>query len=212
MAKQKSSGSSLDNLSLAGKIALGLSFVLVVAIGYFVVFYGEIDGNIESARNNLQQQRQQLETAKAADAAYNQDLTELETKRQLELKQRKILPDDSQDHAFLSGIQTVAIIAGVKLTSWTPKDNEPQDFYAKVPMELKLTGRFHQIAKFFHGVSQLDRIINMENIAIKAKAVRSQKDADADDGTDLEVQALATAFRALKGDEKEGGSRRGAKR
>ena len=40
-----------------------------------------------------------------------------------------------------------------------------QKFFARVPMKLTLPGKFHQIAKFFYGVGQLDRIINIENIA-----------------------------------------------
>jgi type IV pilus assembly protein PilO len=214
--KRKSGGGSLDNLSLTGKVMVGVLFTLMVGVAYFVVFYGEIDGQIEGAQNALIQKKAALEKARDADAAYNKDLTELERRRQLERKQRNILPDESQAHAFLSAIQTVATISGVQLTSWTPQDEEAQEFYAKVPMELKLSGRFHQVAKFFHGVGQIDRIINMENITIKVKA--SAKPADdarpGEESTALEVQALATAFRALKSGETAGGGRdrRGGKK
>jgi type IV pilus assembly protein PilO len=54
-------------------------------------------------------------------------------------------------------------------------------------MKLELSGRYHQIAKFFHGVGQLDRIINIENIAI-----RDPKRAGED--VVLKVDVLATAF------------------
>ena len=57
-------------------------------------------------------------------------------------------------------------------------------------MKLELVGRYHQVAKFFYGVSQLDRIINLENVMLTKPEVR---------GEDVLVQAetLATAFRAL---------------
>ena len=56
-------------------------------------------------------------------------------------------------------------------------------------MKVSLTGRYHQIAKFFNGVGQLDRVINMENISLTDPKP---------DGTDVvvKVEALATAFRA----------------
>jgi type IV pilus assembly protein PilO len=56
-------------------------------------------------------------------------------------------------------------------------------------MKLTLRGRYHQVAKFFHGVGQLDRVINMENIAL----TEPKKE-----GEDIvvKVEALATAFRA----------------
>jgi type IV pilus assembly protein PilO len=65
-----------------------------------------------------------------------------------------------------------------------------QQFYAKVPMRLSLTGRFHQIAKFFYGVGQLDRIINIEDIDLgKPKLVNED--------IVIEATCLATAFRSL---------------
>ena len=57
----------------------------------------------------------------------------------------------------------------------------PQEFFAKVPMKLTLAGKFHQVAKFFYGVGQLDRIINIENI-------QHQDAAEGDDGDEVERQ------------------------
>jgi type IV pilus assembly protein PilO len=71
-------------------------------------------------------------------------------------------------------------------------------------MRLELSGRYHQIAKFFYGVGQLDRVINIENISLGDPRVV---------GEDLllRVDVLATAFRALDSTEsKGGGDKRGA--
>jgi type IV pilus assembly protein PilO len=57
-------------------------------------------------------------------------------------------------------------------------------------MALELTGRFHQLAKFFYYVGQSERIINMENIALT--------DAKLKDGEiRLGAHVLATAFHAI---------------
>jgi type IV pilus assembly protein PilO len=63
-----------------------------------------------------------------------------------------------------------------------------------VPMKVNVSGRYHQIAKFFYQVGQLDRIINMENISL-------QESAKAKAGGDivLNVTALATAFHLVEG-------------
>jgi type IV pilus assembly protein PilO len=81
-------------------------------------------------------------------------------------------------------------VSGVALNSWDPIDEVNQQFFAKVPMKLVLSGRFHQIAKFFFGVGQLDRIINLENIILR------EPKRDGDEMV-ITVEALATAFRAL---------------
>lgn len=218
MAKLKlgGGGSGLDNMSLPGKLAVGVLFVGLVAAAYLFVFYGEIESDIESTRRSLEVKKSELDKAKEADRAYNKDLTELERRKQLARKQQKILPDDAESPAFLSTVQTVATISGVKLTSWTPQDEEPEAFYAKVPMKLQLEGKFHQVAKFFYGVGQVDRIINMENIDIKINqqsAKQREQDLETsrnpldEDSVTVEVSCLATAFRALKEGES-GGSRK----
>jgi type IV pilus assembly protein PilO len=45
-----------------------------------------------------------------------------------------------------------------------PRPEQRQELYSKIPVVLALTGRFHQMTKFFYNVSKLDRAISMENI------------------------------------------------
>jgi type IV pilus assembly protein PilO len=61
-------------------------------------------------------------------------------------------------------------------------------------MTIELTGRFHQIAKFFYGMGQNDRIMNMENISLSNPKV-------VDQDIYLTVEGLATAFRALSAED-----------
>ncbi len=197
-------GGGLEGLSLAGKLAVGVLFVLMVGAAYFVVFYGEIESNIASQQQVLDGKLAELETAKADDRAYNKDLTDLERKKLVAVRQKKILPDQAETPSFLSTLQSVATISGIKLVEWAPQDQTPEAFYARVPMKLKLEGKFHQIAKFFNGVGQVDRIINMENITIKIDpAIASRKPDDkgapqGEDAVNVHVDCLATAFRALQ--------------
>lgn len=55
-------------------------------------------------------------------------------------------------------------------------------------MNLVLSGRYHQLAKFFHNVSRLQRAINMENITLSDPQEKG-------DGLVLRVNVLATTFR-----------------
>jgi len=211
-----------DSLSLPGKLALGALFMVMVAAAYFVFLYGEVEGNISAQEQLRQVKTGELDAANDALAAYNKDLTELERRKQLARQQQKILPDESETPSFLSKLQTAATVSGIKLVSWEPQDEAGEAFYARVPMLLKIQGKFHQIAKFFHGVGQIDRIINMENIAIKAdpndlraraQSVEASSNPQGDEAVNVEVQCLATAFRALKQTD-DGGKkrRRGGKR
>lgn len=181
---------TLANLSIGGKIGLGFGLALLIGAAYFVVFFNEVSGEITKQVRQEENLRQALGNARASEAAYNQDLMELKKKEQRQRDFNKILPETTESPAFLSAIQGVANVSGVTLQSWTPLPESRQQFFAKVPMKLTLSGRFHQIVKFFWGVGQLDRIINVENIIL------SDPRASGDE-VRLKVECLTTAFRTL---------------
>lgn len=189
-AKAAAGGSSLSRLPLPAKIGVGAGLVTLVGVAYFVMGYSEVSSQIAAQKRQEVQLRQQLDNARESEAAYLKDLAELTQKKQQQRELNKVLPETAETPAFLSAIQGVANVSGIALNSWEPIDEVSQQFFAKVPMKLSLQGRFHQIAKFFYGVGQLDRIINLENISL------SSPKRDADD-TILTVDALATAFHTL---------------
>jgi len=145
--------------------------------------------SITAEKSREEKLRGELSTARQNEFSYQKDLAELSDRQQRQRELVKILPTETEYPAFLSAVQNVANVAGIALTAWAPLPEEPDQFYQRVPMKLSLTGRYHQVAKFFHGVGQLDRVINMENISLTDPKP---------DGEDIvvKVEALATAFRA----------------
>ena len=89
-------------------------------------------------------------------------------------------------------MQSASKLAGVTvLKGYTPQEEVPQNFFAKDPMELEITGSFQQIAQFAYEIGKPDRIINVENIEIFDPKT---------EGEDLRLHArcLATAFHTPK--------------
>jgi type IV pilus assembly protein PilO len=184
--------SALAKLPLPAKVGIIVTLVVLVGVGYYVVFFGDIANRIAAEERKEQTLRDDLKRATEAQAAYQKDLAELHEREQRKGEIEKILPSQAEYPSFLSSIQGVANVSGVALTAWTPEQERPDEFYARVPMKLKLTGRYHQVAKFFYGVGQLDRIINMENISMT-----EPKQSDADNEVTVSVEVQATAFRSL---------------
>lgn len=182
--------SALSRLNLAAKIGIGLSLMVLSGVVYFVVFYGDLATDIKAEQGKERQLRNDLDDAKKAQRAYQMDLAELADRQQRQRELNKILPATTEYPAFLSAIQSVANVAGVSLAAWTPQDEAADVFYARVPMRLEFEGRFHQLAKFFYNVGQLDRIINIENISMTDPTPKG-------DEIILKVTALATAFHSL---------------
>lgn len=185
-------GSTLDRLPPIARAGVGFLFVVLIGLLYFVVFYSDVDNDLTNAQRNEVSLKRQVVDAEKSREEYQKDADEKTRREQQARDQKKILPDDPETPTFLSAIQDVATVSGVALTSWSPTEEVPEEFYAKVPMKLTLVGRFHQVAKFFHGIGQQDRIINVEDIRIK----KTKTDTD-----DVEVECLATAFRSTRAGE-----------
>jgi type IV pilus assembly protein PilO len=183
--------SSLSRLPVAARVGIALGLLGLVGVAYFVVFYGDLATSIKAAENQEKQLREELADARKVEFAYQKDLAELNERQQRARELQKILPTNTEYPSFLSSIQSVANVTGISLSAWTPQVEIPEEFYARVPMKLEISGRYHQVAKFFYGVGQLDRIINMENISVTDPKAES-------DETQVKVEVLATAFRMLE--------------
>lgn len=180
----------LEKLNLTAKFLIGAILCVMLAVMYYLLFYADLEQKIESAQSREGALQRDLADARQAEQTYQRDLAELAERQQRQAQLAKLLPNTTEYPAFLSSLQTVANVSGVSLTSWAPQPERAEQFYSRVPMALTLEGRYHQIAKFFREVGQLDRIINMEDISIRDPQV---KDKD----VIVKVTAMATAFRAI---------------
>lgn len=198
--------SLLTKLPPLAKLGIGGLFVALIGVAYFVVFYGDLASSISAEQSKESKLRSELSAARKNEFSYQKDLAELSDRQQRQRELVKILPTETEYPAFLSAVQNVANVAGIGLTAWAPLPEEPDQFYSRVPMKVSLTGRYHQIAKFFNGVGQLDRVINMENISL------TDPKPEGEDVV-VKVDALATAFRAKPEgtDTKASTEKRGAK-
>ncbi len=189
-AAKGSSSSPLAKLPLPAKIGIGVGLVVLIGVAYFVIGYSEVSSQITAAKQQESKLRGELATARESESAYLRDMADLTDRQQRQRELNKVLPEAAEYPSFLSAVQGVANVTGVALNSWDPMDEVPQQFFAKVPMKLTIAGRFHQVAKFFYGVGQLDRIINIENITMR------EPKREGDDVT-VSTECLATAFHTL---------------
>jgi type IV pilus assembly protein PilO len=186
--------SVLAKMPMPARVGIATGLLVLGGLAYYVVFYTEISGKIEqtlAARSGLESS---LKAAQVAEKAYQKDLEELARRRERERELNKVLPSTTEYPAFLSSVQSVANISGVQLTAWSPQSEVKEEYYARVPMKIQLTGRFHQVAKFFYGIGQNDRIMNMENISLTNPRI-------IDRDVYVNVEGLATAFRGLTAEE-----------
>lgn len=184
------SASSLSRLTPPAKAGITVAAVALIGAGYYFVIHSDVEHSVVVAQQTGLTLTTDLNKAREAEQAYQKDLAELAEREQRQKELNEILPATTEYPQFLSAVQAAANDSGVSLSAWTPRERVPDKYYARVPMKVELTGRFHQIARFFYNVGQLDRIINMENISMTdPKTV--------DDEVVVKAEALATAFHVI---------------
>src|SRR5262249_30648987 len=155
-----------SRLPLAGKIGVGAVLCALLAVTYYVLLHTDVAAKIDREKAQTNNLEADLSRQKQAQASYFADRDELAMRQQKQPELNKVLPMDTEAATFLSAIQATSNISGIDLKGWSPMEEVPQTFYAKVPMKLQMTGHFHQVAKFIYEVGKQDRIINIENLEL----------------------------------------------
>ena len=183
--------SALAKVPTWGKFLIGVLAAMLTAGAYWFFFYSEASAKIEGALRQKQSLRDEFVQKQQDQAGYFADRDELAVREQRSRELNKVLPPDSEEDAFLSSVQSASNAAGIDLKAYSPMEEISQNFYAKVPMKLEMSGKFHQIAKFAFELGKVDRIINVENIELTEPKIVG-------DEVILHGRCLATAFHALK--------------
>jgi type IV pilus assembly protein PilO len=181
---------ALAKLPFPAKIGIGAALSVLILFSYWFIFYSDVASKIAGAEQQKKQLHDQLIAQQQAQATYFADRGELALREQRSRELNKVLPPQPEEDVFLSSVQQASNTAGVDLKGYAPKDEVKQTFYAKIPMKIDMSGRFHQIAKFAYELGKVDRIINVEDIELSDPKVVG-------DDVVLTARCLATAFRAL---------------
>jgi type IV pilus assembly protein PilO len=148
------------------KVALWILVVaLVVAAGWF--------GLVSSAQDELDAARAQEPTLKATyrnRLAQAVNLTELR-KQKLQVQEyvtqlEKQLPGKADMDALLSDINQAGLGRGLLFELFRPGQVQVKDYYAELPIAIRVSGRYHDIGSFTADVANLSRIVTLHNLNI----------------------------------------------
>ena len=116
------------------------------------------------------EQEQNLRTEFARNAGRARDLDRLRRRRddmqaQVDALQRQ-LPGRAEMDALLSEVNQAGLARGLQFELFKPGTEQLADFYAELPIDLKLSGNFHALAGFASDVANLSRIVTLDRIVI----------------------------------------------
>ncbi len=108
----------------------------------------------------------------------------------------KELPNEREIPELLRRISSIGKKIGLEFLLFQPLPEVPREFYADVPVKLKIEGSFHEVATFFDRIGKLNRIVNIRDISMSSPFERSGKIILTTDGTAVTYRFLSDAERA----------------
>lgn len=160
--------------------------IVVISVGltYWFVFKGKQE-KIASLDKELQDLQVELQKAEAFAAKYDEFKEEL---RLVDLKLKdalKKLPEQEEIPNLLDQINESVISAGLFISLFQPQPEQPQEFYSEVPIQISVSGGYHNFAKFADAISKMERIVTLKNISLSPKDVSGE----------LNISCQAVTFR-----------------
>jgi type IV pilus assembly protein PilO len=147
-------------------VALGLLCVAIVAAGWWFDWRGGMD-TLDAAKQKETELRGVFTTKKNQAInleAYKKQLADIQQAFGALLKQ---LPNKQEMDALITDINQAGLGRGLQFELFRPEAETVSEFYAETPIQVKVTGGYHDVAAFVSDVSKLSRIVTMQNVAMQ---------------------------------------------
>ncbi|MRV75055.1 type 4a pilus biogenesis protein PilO [Duganella sp. FT92W] len=170
--------------------AVGVALGVVVA-GYFGYWSGQFDeqeagaaqeAKLKAEYTEKSQQAVNLEALRAQKVQVDQYVERLQ----------KQLPSKAEMAALLSDINQAGLGRGLQFELFKPGQVVVKDYYAELPINIKVTGNYHDIGAFASDMANLPRIVTLNNMQLSAPQ---------QGGNILTLDAVAKTFRYLDPEE-----------
>ena len=174
-------------------LALLATLVALVAAGYVADWQSQMDELVAGAEQEAKLKddyKGKKQLAVNLDL-YRQQLREIDISFGALLKQ---LPNKSQMDALLVDINQSGLGRGLQFELFKPAPRETmKEFYAELPVSVRVTGSYHDMGQFASDIAQLSRIVTLNDISINP--------APGKDGSVLTMDTSAKTFRYLDDEE-----------
>ena len=167
-----------------------LALIVVISGSYFLGWQGQIEAIDGAKQKEITLRDTFLDKKKQAIDldAYRKQLDDIEKSFGTLLKQ---LPSKSEMEALLTDINQAGLGRGLQFELFKPATNETvSEFYAEMPINIRITGSYHDMGAFASDISKLSRIVLLNDVALSAVK----------DGA-LAMDAIAKTYRYLDEEE-----------
>ncbi len=179
-------------------VLLAILFLVLVAAGYYFLLSPALEtldqekAKEQDLRNVFLQKKGQAINLEA----YRAQMVEIEKTFGVLLRQ---LPDKSQIDGLLTDINQAGLSRGLEFELFKPGNETQAEFYAEMPIAIKVLGSYHDLGAFASDISKLSRIVTISNVSVQPQNSKDSKSANTD--SMLVMEAVAKTYRYLDPEE-----------
>jgi len=176
-------------------------FLVLVAASYWYFLYQPYAEEMTLLQEKIEARRQTVEKHKQVAAqldTFKAQVSDLEAKLRVLLRE---LPESREIPGLIRQISDVGVRTGLQISGIRPQPEQRKEFYAEIPIQVRVKGPYHAVGRFFDDLAHLERIISVDSVQI--------------DATSQETQSLATTYRFLdeaEANEAAASAKKGAKK
>jgi len=176
------------------KIVLILILCGGIGFGYYKMHTEDQLVSLEKQQKTEGKLRKTFETKQAKAVNLDRYKAQLEEMKESFGTMLRQLPNKTEVAELLVDVSQTGLATGLEFELFDPLGEKRKEFYAELPIKIRVKGSYHQFGAFISGLASLPRIVTIHNISIKPKGKKS--------GGALVMEATAKTYRYL---DEEGG-------
>jgi len=181
----------VEKLHVLYRVLIAIGVIVVCSVVYLFLFIMPQFEEIESLQNKNKMLQGQLTRSmmKARKLTFTEKLAADAEKRFDQ--ERRVLPENEEIRRLLESVARLKQESGLTFTLFKPEKEVIKDFYAEIPISIKLTGHFHNVGVFFDKLSKLSRLVHIDHF----KVTHSES---VEDFSLVEVTCQAITYKFIK--------------
>lgn len=188
----------VNKLPIAAKAGIVIGLIVATTAATWFLVIQDTEAEIES----LKSQQVTLDQTYAEKKEIADNL--LERRREMDQLEQRLqdalteLPERKDIEELLAALNDLGKKAGLEIMRVVPGQESPESFYARIPIVMAVRGNYHEIAVFLQEISQMKRIVNVNNLKLGTPTQKNDK-------VILSSEFLATTFRFVTQKQKPAG-------
>ena len=158
-------------------------FLVFLAALYWYFLYQPYAEELSTVQEKIDTGRQTVEKYTQIAAKFESlktQVSDLEARLHVLLRE---LPESKEIPGLIRQISDLGVRTGLQISLIKPQPEQRKEFYAEIPIQVRVQGQYHAVGRFFDDLAHRERVISVDGVQIEA--------------TNQETQSLATTFRFL---------------